>query len=236
MNRTEEISQVVKQLLAATAPAQIGAVYEKLVGYDCHAEDLTRPLEELRGLALGVIREVCRGSDPVLALRTVGLPGFMQEFSWADWTPEVAQLLTRGWADTSWHNNTCPSFNSPENDLRIWIEHSDPALRENPHRYEVHTEHEDSTEVLLQTEDWNEVCRFLQQCLDDKQALDDAVEAAVNAGSKAIQDYLRISTGDFAGLFFSGDAADPIREVLARYLKDQRADEQRTKDSGFVPL
>lgn len=37
--------------------------------------------------------------------------------------------------DTSWHNDVCPSFTTPalfggEADVRLWVEHPDPAQRE----------------------------------------------------------------------------------------------------------
>lgn len=144
MTLIEEFSQYVQRLLAATSPAQVGAVYKDMVGYDSHAENPAAALEDLRALALDYVREWCDAENVRVA--DVG--------------------LTR----------------------------------------------------------------------TDDTVVAEAVTAALGAACKIIQDHLGVSTGDFAGLFFSGDAADPIREVLSRYLKDQRADEQRTKDSGFVPL
>lgn len=44
--------------------------------------------------------------------------------------PEAAVLLAQGWADTSWHNDACPSFKSPDGTLLIWIEHPEEEKRD----------------------------------------------------------------------------------------------------------
>jgi hypothetical protein len=59
--------------------------------------------------------------------------GWVEEFGAAYQVPaEIAQTLV----DESWHNDVCPSFSHPEaeidsdDDLRLWVEHPDPAMRE----------------------------------------------------------------------------------------------------------
>lgn len=51
--------------------------------------------------------------------------------------PEAQALLALGWTDTSWHNDACPSFKSPDGMLLIWIEHPEEAQRDCPDRFVV---------------------------------------------------------------------------------------------------
>lgn len=44
--------------------------------------------------------------------------------------PEVAELLSMGMRDESWHNDSCPRIVSPSRSAIVWIEHADPQLRE----------------------------------------------------------------------------------------------------------
>ena len=39
--------------------------------------------------------------------------------------------LPAGWADTSWHNDVCPSYTSPAGSV-VWINYADPEAREFP--------------------------------------------------------------------------------------------------------
>lgn len=55
----KHLADLVARIHAATTPAQIGSIYEELVGYDSHAEDPTATLADLRGLALDYVREIC---------------------------------------------------------------------------------------------------------------------------------------------------------------------------------
>jgi hypothetical protein len=66
--------------------------------------------------------------------------------------------LPAGWVDTSWHNDTCPSFEKIVGDttIRLWCDFKDPDLREvggNP-RFTVckHFPDEDIFECLGQSE------------------------------------------------------------------------------------
>jgi hypothetical protein len=245
MDSKTEFSQHVQALLAATTPAAVGVVYEKMVGYDSHLEDPAAALETLRWGALLYVREWC--FENRVHPSTVGLilPLYLYEHRSFPRMLEAEELLALGWTDTSWHNNTCPSFWTADKALCVWIEHPEPAGRENPeHRYVVTVNDEEigNFNVLLATNDWAEVLRQLddlhKQALAeiDEPLIAEATEAALDAACKVIQDHLKVTEGDFAGLFFSGDAADPIKAVLRRYMADQRADEQRVKDSGFTPL
>lgn len=52
-------STYVAEIKACTTPAQVGAIYVDLVGYDAHDEEPAASLEYLQGLALDYLREVC---------------------------------------------------------------------------------------------------------------------------------------------------------------------------------
>ncbi len=58
-----------------------------------------------------------------------------EEFDANDYTiPHelLAALGAKGWIDTSWHNDVCPSFSTKDNTLRIWVDAENPARREIP--------------------------------------------------------------------------------------------------------
>jgi hypothetical protein len=59
MNRFQEFAGYAAQLDQAKTPADVGAVYLQMVGYDCAAEDPEATLEDLLDLARGFIREFC---------------------------------------------------------------------------------------------------------------------------------------------------------------------------------
>jgi hypothetical protein len=44
--------------------------------------------------------------------------------------PEAEELISQGWRDESWGNDSCATFVSPDETLRVWIEHPDPKQRE----------------------------------------------------------------------------------------------------------
>lgn len=78
--------------------------------------------------------------------------------------PQVEQLLAAGFSDRSWHNDSCPSFVSPDGALRVWIEFADLDMRDNPDvRFVVQREEQDTSEgeVLAATDSWADVCRLL---------------------------------------------------------------------------
>ena len=59
MNRFQEFAGYASQLNQAQTPADVGAVYLQMVGYDCAADDPEASLEDLLRLARDVIREFC---------------------------------------------------------------------------------------------------------------------------------------------------------------------------------
>lgn len=57
---------------------------------------------------------------------------------------------------------------------------------------------------------------------EDLKLVDEAVEAALNAGCLLIQERLGIETGDVAGMFWAGLEEDAVKAQFARYLKTER--------------
>lgn len=65
--------------------------------------------------------------------------------------------------DQSWHNDVCPSFSA--HGLRLWIDYKEPEMREMMGK-RFCLQHEDeetgeTSEVLLETDDWNEVIAMI---------------------------------------------------------------------------
>ena len=54
-----ELTAAVQAAEAATTPAQVGAAYLQLVGYDSHEDDPTATLDELGDMLLDYVREAC---------------------------------------------------------------------------------------------------------------------------------------------------------------------------------
>lgn len=48
-------------------------------------------------------------------------------------------------------------------------------------------------------------------------AIDEATEAAINAGANVIQKHLGITTGDTAGAYFTGESQESIARVVLDY-------------------
>lgn len=48
------------------------------------------------------------------------------------------------------------------------------------------------------------------------------IDAAMDAAIKEIQDRLGVTTGDVAGVFWTGDVADRTREAFAAYIRTER--------------
>jgi hypothetical protein len=71
--------------------------------------------------------------------------------------------------DTSWRNDTCPSFTSEKLKLKVWIDHTDRRQREWPdddHRrflVERINEDGDNVETLLQCDEWREVLDLVER-------------------------------------------------------------------------
>ncbi|ABM97114.1 hypothetical protein [Methylibium petroleiphilum] len=57
----------------------------------------------------------------------------------------------------------------------------------------------------------------------DESILDAATHAALDEACRMIQDHLGVTTGDFAGMYFSGNAFDSVKATLRSYLEAERA-------------
>jgi hypothetical protein len=71
-----------------------------------------------------------------------------------------------GFEDTSWHNDACPSFTHPDSRMVLWVDYADPAQREiSGPRFAISQADIDGLieNVLLTTEDWNDVLKFLER-------------------------------------------------------------------------
>ena len=40
------------------------------------------------------------------------------------------ELASRGFSEISWHNDISPSYSKDEDQIRVWIEHQSPEMRE----------------------------------------------------------------------------------------------------------
>lgn len=70
--RIEDLTDAVRAAKAATTQAELGKVYEQLVGYDLHADDPSLTVEELRDMVIGFVEEAC--DDEEIDRELVGLP------------------------------------------------------------------------------------------------------------------------------------------------------------------
>lgn len=85
-----------------------------------------------------------------------------REFS--DYDTTTLPPIPRSWTDQSWHNDACPSFNT-ETGMVVWVNYADPKDREigELKRFIVQDDPNviNSNDVLLETDDWEEVLVFV---------------------------------------------------------------------------
>lgn len=89
---------------------------------------------------------------------------FRKEFP--DYPEADMPTLPEGFVDTSWINNSAPSFESKALGLSIWIDYLDPANREHEgERFLINEIDADGAfkndEPDLATDDWSEVLAFI---------------------------------------------------------------------------
>jgi hypothetical protein len=83
------------------------------------------------------------------------------ETEFPDYDVKTLPPIPDGWLDTSWHNNSAPSFES--NGYNVWIDYLDPALREcnEGARFIVHKLDDDGAfkdgDPVIVTDDWDAV-------------------------------------------------------------------------------
>jgi hypothetical protein len=88
---------------------------------------------------------------------------YREEFP--DFDPATMPSIPAGWTDQSWHNDTCPSFNTGNGKV-VFVDFADVSLREwnDGKRFNVHVDPEvaDHNEVLLETDDWQQILKFVE--------------------------------------------------------------------------
>src|SRR6185312_9235327 len=67
--------------------------------------------------------------------------------------------IPAAFADSSWHNDACPSFSNESMGLQIFVDHAAPAKREYPDapRFSIHSE----AGVDFSTDDWDAALAFI---------------------------------------------------------------------------
>lgn len=84
-----------------------------------------------------------------------------------DFPVDTFPALPDGWADTSWHNDACPSAEVAAKHVKVWIDYLDPSMREfdGELRFTVERLDEDrehrSEDPWFQTDNWEEVLAYV---------------------------------------------------------------------------
>lgn len=92
---------------------------------------------------------------------------FQTEFP--DYPATDMPAIPAGFEDSSWHNNSAPSFENTALGLSIWIDYAAPEMREytgsDGKRFIVHDIHSDgsfkSDDASLMTDEWQAVLAFI---------------------------------------------------------------------------
>jgi len=97
---------------------------------------------------------------------------YLAEFP--DFRPQDMPAIPKGFVDTSWHNDACPSFTSDQYGLTIWVDYADPTKREygDTHpRFIVNSQDHgvETSGPSLATDDWNEVLAFIEATVKERQ-------------------------------------------------------------------
>jgi hypothetical protein len=75
-----------------------------------------------------------------------------------DFDPATMPAIPKGFEDTSWHNDSAPSFLSKRLMLRIFVDYADPEQREIPETkrfsLSVHSEEHSEGETLVESDDF----------------------------------------------------------------------------------
>lgn len=84
--------------------------------------------------------------------------GFRAEFP--DFDPASMPTIPDAFEDTSWHNDSCPSFRSEALGLELFVDYLDPALREFPEmeeRFTLHHWDDGQGDLIVGASDWAKV-------------------------------------------------------------------------------
>jgi len=88
----------------------------------------------------------------------------MTQGNWKTEFPDfdVMPVIPDSWTDTSWHNDSCPSFAA--GNLRIYIDYEDAELRDVAmpcSRFGIVICEDGEVENVIDTDDWSEVLAFV---------------------------------------------------------------------------
>jgi hypothetical protein len=83
--------------------------------------------------------------------------------------------IPAGFFDTSWHNDTCPSFTSDQLGLTITVDYADPSKREYEGKYARFSVSPQDHGVecsgdSLTTDDWSEITAFVSDAIETQQS------------------------------------------------------------------
>jgi hypothetical protein len=86
---------------------------------------------------------------------------FRTEFP--DFDPSTMPAIPADWEDTSWANDTCPTFMNEALGLFLSVDFADEALREfeGGKRFYLSAYADGIGDTLLETDDWAEVLAFI---------------------------------------------------------------------------
>lgn len=133
------------------------------------AEQAVAEAEELLGINHSTMRYEAPPNVAVPHLKLVDpRPLYQREFPAF---PIITEAIPKGFTDSSWHNNTCPSFSHEYPDgsaLHIHIDWLDPNEREagpDAPRYSVWLQHNEGYQVgeCLMSNDWQEIIAGLSR-------------------------------------------------------------------------
>ena len=85
-------------------------------------------------------------------------PKWQQEFP--DYPLADMPAVPAGFEDTSWHNDTCPSFRDDELGVVIFVDYADPEKRElHGKRFLIARQPDpaDTLQEIISTDDWAEI-------------------------------------------------------------------------------
>lgn len=85
-----------------------------------------------------------------------------------DFDPATLPPIPSDWEDTSWHNNTCPSFSPRGSDVAVYVNYLDETDRDWPggKRYAVVA---DDNIVLLESDDWDETVARVRDYVEQRE-------------------------------------------------------------------
>jgi hypothetical protein len=87
------------------------------------------------------------------------MPDYRLEFP--DFSPSSLPAIPPTWEDTSWHQDGCPSFCTPDRGRQVFVDYEEPSMREFPDGPRFHVLG-DGGQELLSTDVWQEVLDFCQ--------------------------------------------------------------------------